>query len=40
LASALGVNPLLAAEVLPVIEAAAVRGLNQSLLASLDRDNG
>jgi hypothetical protein len=40
LASALGVDPLVAGEVLPVIEAAAVRGLNQSLLASMDRDNG
>jgi hypothetical protein len=40
LASALGVYPLLAAEVLPVIEAAAVCGLNQTLLSALDRDNG
>jgi hypothetical protein len=38
--SALGVNPLIAAELLPVIEAVAVRGLNQTLLASLDEDHG
>jgi hypothetical protein len=40
MASALGLDPLPAAEMLPLIEAAAVRGLNQTLLASLDRDNG
>ncbi len=40
LAAALAVDLLIAAELLPVIEAAAVRGLNQTLLASLDRDNG
>jgi hypothetical protein len=40
MASALGIDPLPAAEMLPVIEAAAVRGLNQTLLASLDKDNG
>jgi hypothetical protein len=40
MATALGLDPLPAAEMLPVIEASAVRGLNQSLLASLDRDNG
>ena len=40
LAAALGLDPLLAAELLPVIEAEAVRGLNQALLNSMDRDNG
>ena len=40
LASALGCNLLIAAELLPVIEAIAVRGLNQNILGELDRDNG
>lgn len=40
LAAALGVNPFTAAELLPVLEAAAVRGLNQNLLTALDKDNG
>jgi hypothetical protein len=40
LASALGLDPLLAAEVLPVIEALAVRGLNQDLLNALEKDDG
>jgi hypothetical protein len=40
LASALGCNPLVAAEMLPVIEAMAVRGLNQNILGDLDKDNG
>jgi len=40
LAAALGVNPFIAAELLPVLEAAAVRGLNQNLLTALDKDNG
>lgn len=40
LASALGIDPLLAADLLPVIEAEAVRGLNQALLNSMDTDNG
>lgn len=40
LASALVVDPLIAAELLPVIEAIAVRGLNQNLLATLERDHG
>ena len=40
MATAFGLDPFLAAEILPVIEAAAVRGLNQTLLASLDRDHG
>ena len=40
LATALGVDPFIAAELLPVLEAAAVRGLNQNLLTALDKDNG
>lgn len=40
LASALGVDPFIAAELLPLLEAAAVRGLNQNLLTALDKDNG
>jgi hypothetical protein len=40
MATAFGLDPLLAAEILPVIEAAAVRGLNQTLMASLDKDHG
>ena len=40
LAAALGIDPLLAAELLPVIEAEAVRGLNQALLNTMDMDNG
>ena len=40
LAKALSVDPLIAAELLPVIEAEAVRGLNQALLNSMDMDNG
>ena len=40
MAKALGVDPLLAADLLPVIEAEAVRGLNQALLNTMDMDNG
>jgi len=40
LAAALAVDPLIAAELLPAIEAAVVRGLNQTLMASLDKDHG
>lgn len=40
LAAALGINPVVAAEMLPVIEAAAVRGLNQNVLTALEKDNG
>lgn len=40
IAKALGIDPLLAAELLPVIEAVAVRGLNQALLNTMDMDNG
>ena len=40
ISSALGVDPLLAAEVLPVIERVAVRCLNQTLLNALENDNG
>jgi hypothetical protein len=39
-AAALGINPVVAAELLPVIEAAAVRGLNQNVLTALEKDNG
>ena len=39
LAAALAVDPLIAAELLPAIEAAVVRGLNQTLMASLDKDH-
>jgi len=40
MATALGVDPLIAAELLPVIEAAAVRGLNQHLMTALEQDHG
>ena len=40
MAKALGVDPLLAADLLPVIEAEAVRGLNQALLSTMEMDNG
>jgi len=40
MANALGLDPLIAAELLPVIEAEAVRGLNQALLNSTEMDNG
>ena len=40
MAKALGIDPLLAAELLPVIEAEAVRGLNQALLNVMEMDNG
>ena len=40
MANALGVDPLLAAELLPVIETEAVRGLNQALLSTMEMDNG
>ena len=40
LASALGIDPLLAAELLPVIEAVAVRGLNRTLMSDLETVNG
>ena len=36
LADALAIAPLIAAEVLPVIEAVAVRGLNQNILTGSD----
>jgi hypothetical protein len=40
LAGALAINPLLAAEILPAIEAIAVRAINQNLLAISDKEDG
>lgn len=40
LAHGLAISPLIAAELLPVIEAVAVRGLNQNILTGSDKDNG
>jgi hypothetical protein len=41
MAAALGIDPLLAAEVLPALEGAVVRGLNQNIMAALEnRDDG
>jgi len=40
LAAALGVDPPIAAELLPVIEAAAMRGLNQTLVSAVENDHG
>ncbi len=40
LAGALAINPLVAAEILPAIEAIAVRAINQNLLAISDKEDG
>jgi len=40
MANALGLDPLLTADLLPVIEAEAVRGLNRTLMSTLDTENG